>query len=261
MPYYAVAVGRNVGYYMTWDECKAQVQGFPSAKYKKFDTEEAAEEYIEANSAAPKKIEKTPKPLKVKTETSFKAKSQLNYATKDRNLRIKEITDADTRRHEFTSAKDLPTSPVVYTDGCCLNNGKASAVGGVGVYWAPQHPKNISEYLNVEKPTNQKAELRAASRALEVALEMGLKSIELRTDSIYTIKSMTEWIKRWQENGWKTAGNKDVVNVDEMVRLAELCKQISVKWIHVDAHIGIYGNEEADRLAREGAGKQNCLDF
>lgn len=34
--WYAVAVGRRVGIYTTWEECCEQVKGFSRAKYKKF---------------------------------------------------------------------------------------------------------------------------------------------------------------------------------------------------------------------------------
>jgi len=113
--------------------------------------------------------------------------------------------------------------------------------------------RNISEYLDVDNPTNQKAELRAASRALEGAIDMNMNNVELRTDSSYTIKAMTEWIFTWKNNGWRTSNNKDVMNKDEMLRLSNLCKQIDVKWVHVAGHSGIYGNEQADQLANDGA--------
>ncbi len=33
---YAVAVGRNVGIYETWQDCQQNIKGFPNAKYKGF---------------------------------------------------------------------------------------------------------------------------------------------------------------------------------------------------------------------------------
>ena len=47
----------------------------------------------------------------------------------------------DTMLHRFIERNNFPTAPVVYSDGCCLNNGNHLAVGGVGVYWGPNHPK------------------------------------------------------------------------------------------------------------------------
>ena len=43
--YYAVKVGKTPGIYLTWDECKDNVNGFPGALYKSFKTVEEAEVY------------------------------------------------------------------------------------------------------------------------------------------------------------------------------------------------------------------------
>lgn len=44
--YYAVKEGRNIGVFGTWEECKAQVDGYSGAVYKSFKTIEEAKEYI-----------------------------------------------------------------------------------------------------------------------------------------------------------------------------------------------------------------------
>jgi len=41
--FYVVWVGRQIGVFGSWDECKQQVEGFQGAKYKGFPTKEAAE--------------------------------------------------------------------------------------------------------------------------------------------------------------------------------------------------------------------------
>ena len=46
MKYYAVKVGRRPGIYSTWQECKAQVDGYPQAQYKKFASEGEALDFI-----------------------------------------------------------------------------------------------------------------------------------------------------------------------------------------------------------------------
>ncbi|MDA9774367.1 ribonuclease H family protein [Saprospiraceae bacterium] len=48
--WYVVWVGLNPGIYNNWNECKAQIQGFPNAKYKGFET--VAEAQIAFRSAA-----------------------------------------------------------------------------------------------------------------------------------------------------------------------------------------------------------------
>ncbi|MGN0316711.1 MAG: viroplasmin family protein [Lachnospira sp.] len=44
--YYAVRIGKVPGVYYTWDECKANVHGFPAAEYKSFPTYEEAQKFI-----------------------------------------------------------------------------------------------------------------------------------------------------------------------------------------------------------------------
>ena len=44
--FYAVAKGRKTGIFHTWPECQEQVVKFKGARYKKFDSKEAAEEFI-----------------------------------------------------------------------------------------------------------------------------------------------------------------------------------------------------------------------
>ena len=44
--YYAVKKGKKPGVYRTWDECKAQTDGFSGAIFKSFKTKEEAEAFI-----------------------------------------------------------------------------------------------------------------------------------------------------------------------------------------------------------------------
>lgn len=48
---YAVKKGRKTGLFDTWEECKAQVHGFPGAQYKSFTTKKEAEEYVQGSGA------------------------------------------------------------------------------------------------------------------------------------------------------------------------------------------------------------------
>lgn len=46
MKYYAVKQGRSPGIYLSWAECKKQVDGFSGAKYKSFENETEALQYL-----------------------------------------------------------------------------------------------------------------------------------------------------------------------------------------------------------------------
>ena len=44
--YYAVKNGRKIGVFLTWDECKAQVEKYSGAEYKSFSTMDEANAYL-----------------------------------------------------------------------------------------------------------------------------------------------------------------------------------------------------------------------
>jgi ribonuclease HI len=50
MPFYAVANGRNNGIFLNWNDCNNSVKGYKNALYKKFDTREEADNFIEINN-------------------------------------------------------------------------------------------------------------------------------------------------------------------------------------------------------------------
>lgn len=50
--YYAVAKGKTPGIYLTWNDCKAQVDGFSGAVYKGFATIQEAEAFVKNNAAS-----------------------------------------------------------------------------------------------------------------------------------------------------------------------------------------------------------------
>lgn len=55
--YYAVKVGLTPGIYTTWNECQANVLGYPNAKYKGFDDFAEAENFINGDATQKKETE------------------------------------------------------------------------------------------------------------------------------------------------------------------------------------------------------------
>jgi len=47
MVFYAVANGRQNGVFLDWTECKKSINGYKNAKYKKFNTKEEADRFIQ----------------------------------------------------------------------------------------------------------------------------------------------------------------------------------------------------------------------
>jgi ribonuclease HI len=89
--------------------------------------------------------------------------------------------------------------------------------------------------------------------AVIVALKQlnGPCEIRLTTDSQYVVKGMTEWMKGWIRNGWKTASRQPVKNKELWQELGELIKPHTIKWIWVKGHSGHPENERCDQLANE----------
>lgn len=51
LPYYAVARGFKPGIYRTWEQCKLSVDSYNTHKYKKFNSLEAAIQFMKENGA------------------------------------------------------------------------------------------------------------------------------------------------------------------------------------------------------------------
>jgi ribonuclease HI len=92
-------------------------------------------------------------------------------------------------------------------------------------------------------------ELTAVIKALEHYDEA--REIEVFTDSKYVMQGITEWIKNWKNNHWKTSQKKDVKNKDLWVLLDTVSAKHDIKWSWVKGHAGDYGNEIADKLATQ----------
>ena len=74
----------------------------------------------------------------------------------------------------------------------------------------------------------------------------------LTTDSTYVRDGITQWLPRWQRNGWRTAAGKPVKNQDLWQALEEQVARHTVTWHWVKGHSGHPDNERADELANEG---------
>ncbi|XP_016990501.1 ribonuclease H1 isoform X2 [Drosophila rhopaloa] len=86
MAFYAVASGRTTGVYASWAECEEQVKGFKNAKYKKFNTRQEAEQFVNGSkSYAPQDMavplgQKLPAPASWKDKVERIEKSKYTEA-------------------------------------------------------------------------------------------------------------------------------------------------------------------------------------
>ena len=84
--------------------------------------------------------------------------------------------------------------------------------------------------------------------------------VDLHTDLQYLRNGITEWIRGWKANGWKTAQKKPVKNADLWQRLDTARQRHTVNWHWVRGHEGHPENERAHNLAQRGiAGQEEII--
>lgn len=288
--FYAVARGRQTGIFHTWAECQNQVKGFSGAVFKKFKTNDEAQNFIKIKTGAAGTTSKRnfttlhstsddPANKKSKNEMTEEEMVEfiLNCDFDEENGAIKQSSAMSKPKDVFKPDRICMTKPEVtklktygqyqfhedsegyvhvYTDGSCENNGKKQAVAGLGVYFGDNHPLNASEPVR-GRATNNIGEIQAAIRAIQDAQKHGIKRLNIFTDSQFLINSVCKWMTSWKAKGWKLSTGKSVVNQVDFKKLDELIESgnVLIKWSYVAAHRGHAGNEEADRLAKEGAQK------
>ena len=146
---------------------------------------------------------------------------------------------------------------IVFTDGSCLDNGKANAVGGIGIHFPDNQLKDVSKVFKDGICTNQRAELYAILCALRyIKQNIGLKNVKvlIKTDSQYSINCVTKWVTGWIRNGWKTKGNTPVANKEFIEIIHKYYEHFDIEFEHVDGHSSAedsdaIGNDRADELA------------
>ena len=178
------------------------------------------------------------------------------------------VETAEVETAEVETEPGLATREVIaYTDGSAIGNGSVNATGGIGVFFGDNDPRNICKSVLVPRVTNNICELFAVIQAIEKIIDTESTTIGLRivifTDSEYIVKSVLQYSKAWEKNGYKNKRGQPIKNMVLMKRVIELYKKYNVKLHHCMAHKSEprdpvkrkvwYGNKMADLLARKGS--------
>ena len=212
--YYAVRKGLVPGIYNNWDDCKANVNGFPGAEYKSFKTLIEAEEYIKSV---------TEKNVSPKKETKSGEASQ-------------ELT-------EYLQSK-MKSTAIAEVDGS-YNVATGEYAYGMLIY----HNGNLYEECKsfddpeMSSMRNVAGEIQGAARAMAYSVENGIDSIDIYYDYA--------GIEKWALGEWKT--NKEGTRSYKEYYIS-ISDKLKVHFHKVKGHSGDMGNDRADELAKSALG-------
>ena len=140
----------------------------------------------------------------------------------------------------------------IYTDGACSGN---PGPGGWAVIILVNNEIKEMFFGSEKNTTNNQMELLAPIKAIQKFKKKS--EISIFTDSTYVRDGITNWIKQWEKNGWKTASKKPVKNKDLWKKLKNLSSKHSIKWIWKKGHSQDKYNNLVDELAQGAIKKIN----
>ena len=219
--FYVVWSGRQTGVFTDWPTAQRSVIGYAGARFKAFPTRAEAEEAFHRGSPA---------------------------------THVARGSSADRRAAHTAHRFDVS----IYCDGACEPN-PGNAGSGIVVY---RDGKLAQLWFGLYNPmgTNNTAELNALYHALRMAeteIETG-KSVEVCSDSAYSINCIRSWAPGWEKKGWKKPGG-EIKNLEIIQHCYAIYRGIEddLNLTHVAAHVGTEGNELADRMAMLGAQRKD----
>jgi len=142
----------------------------------------------------------------------------------------------------------------IYTDGGCSGNPGPGGWAYIMVLDTFQGAKILAEKWGAEKDTtNNRMELTAVISSLSALKTMNdlPNQVSVYTDSQYVQKGITEWIRKWKLNSWKTSDKKPVKNKDLWLLLDDLANGFPLSWVWIKGHAGNEYNERCDTLTQE----------
>lgn len=158
------------------------------------------------------------------------------------NLQVLPRNSIENKVHVSDDRKE--TIMHIFTDGACPGNGKRTANAAWGCLLVSDDGYIVLERLSgaiplSETQTNQRAELTALLRGLELAEKQfsritDLKKVQIWSDSEYSINCASVWGPKWKSKGWTKQGGEiqhlDLIRVLVEKTLA-LGFKIEYRWL------------------------------
>ena len=213
--FYVVWSGRQTGVFTDWATTHRAVDGYAGARFKSF-------------------------PIRAEAEQAFARGMETPGRQKART--------PDSERAAMHTAHQFDVS--IYCDGACEPN-PGNAGSGIVVY---RNGKLAELWYGLYNPmgTNNTAELNALYHALRMAeaeIRAG-NTVEVCSDSAYSINCIRSWAPNWEKKDWKKPGG-EIKNLEIIQDCYAIYRHIKeeLTLTHVAAHVGTEGNELADRMA------------
>lgn len=223
--FYAVRNGRKNGIFLTWEDCKEQVEGFPGAEYKGFSSLSEAGAYLEGTEKT--EVKSTPKAdesvmSKPDNESTLKRKSAYNMGMYSSN------------------------QPYAFVDGSFNSETNTYGFGGYlvdtdGMAYVLQGSDNKPDMASMR---NVAGELLGSLEAIKVAQKLKIKELTMYYDYA--------GIENWVTGDWKC--NKEGTRQYRETVLDAMDNGLKINFEKVKGHSGIEGNELADKLAKIAVG-------
>ena len=234
--HYVVWKGATPGIYDNWPQAKAQIDGRKDAQYMGFPSkEEALKAYAEpyAKAMAARRKEKGGSAAKPAGKRPAKKASSAKPVSNSADINI-------------------------YSDGACSPNpGKAGT--GIAIYQKDE-PIELWYGLFDAKGTNNSAELNGLLEAFKLAvlyLKQG-KTVQVLSDSKYSIDCITQWAKGWKAKGWTRGSGEPIKNLALIQTCYQYWEQLQshVSVTYVKGHANIEGNETGRPHGGAGSHRQ-----
>ncbi len=139
------------------------------------------------------------------------------------------------------------TAVTITTDGSCYpNDGTGNGGWAAIIREAGVEPRYLSGGL--PRPcTNNRAELTAVLMGLRALVAP--RSVTIRTDSQYTMNSLTIWREGWMERGWRTSQGEPVKNRELIEAVSDEMAKHTIRIVWVRGHATDEDNLRCDEMA------------
>lgn len=255
---YVVFVGRKTGIFTSWDEVKAQVNGFPGQKQQGYtsmaDAEAAWAAWTSGSGAGNTGVCSAGRVNSAAGTTGtvhkISAGSKTGAGSVEEALRTHELGENIDANLIFPHID----GPIAYTDGSYNSMLERYAYGTI-IFPDPQ---DLTDQLQIsgsgevdeyKTANNVAGEVLGAVTAMEFALEQGWKKITIFHDYnglAYWAKAMPGMTRRWQA--------KTPIAQYYQKRYDELSQMIDVDFFWVRGHSRDHYNDIVDALAKRELG-------